>query len=71
MNRLRTVAGSLSAKKHHKQPPEHSDFRTGDRVVFLRHEGAHTVFAPEADPTDIYVVDDETFENSTKPVSTL
>lgn len=68
MNRIRIVTNSFEAKKHAKVPSESSRFRTGERLVLLRREGAHSIFTREADRdiSNPYITSDDVFETHTE-----
>jgi hypothetical protein len=68
-NRARVVIRTFSARELYRVPPQHEAFKNGDKLVFLRLEGDHTVFMRRLDMRDAkpsFIIDEETFKKSTK-----
>jgi len=70
MKRMRLVRKAFEAAKHDRVPPESTQFKEGDKIVFLRREHGQTVFRfgtygkfPEP-----YSTSDEAFEANTEEI---
>jgi hypothetical protein len=74
MKKLREVTRPFSAMRYAKAPPDHHEFESGERLLFLRNhdeDGAHIIFCPVSDNNDTFIVAAQVFTASTSPVSTL
>jgi hypothetical protein len=73
MNKLREVTRPFSAMRYAKTPPDHHQFESGERLLFLRNhdDGAHIIFCPVSDNNDTFIATAQVFTASTTPISTL
>ena len=58
---IRVVVEQFSARLWSHVPYEYEDFMPGDRVVALRHESGHSIFARESDPVKRYIIEIDDF----------
>ncbi len=61
---------AYQAKCYAVEPPRQRDFTTGERVVFLRPEHGHSLFALASDTsgTGPFIIDNESFNQFTEEV---
>ena len=57
----RVVVEQFSARLWSHVPYEYEDFQPGDRVIALRHESGHSIFARESDPVKRYIMEIDEF----------
>jgi hypothetical protein len=68
MSDFRVVVRPFSARQWSRVPYEYEDFEPGDRVIALRHESGHSIFARESDPITRYIIEIDDFRVFTKSV---
>jgi len=65
---IRIVVKQFSARQWPLVPYEYEDFELGDRVIALRHESGHSIFARQSDPIKRYIIEIDDFRAFTKSI---
>jgi len=56
MSDVRMVVGKFSARHWSRVPYEYEEFEPGDKVIALRYESGHSIFARDSDPVSRYIM---------------
>ena len=68
MSDFRVVVEQFSARQWSRVPYEYEDFEPGDKLIALRHESGHSIFARESDPVARYIIEIDDFRAFTTSV---
>jgi hypothetical protein len=68
MSDLRIVVGTFSARHWSRDPYEYEEFHPGDKVIPLRYESGHSIFARDFDPVSRYIMEIDSFRMYTHSV---
>ena len=65
---IRTVVKNFSARQWPLVPYEYEDSELRDRVIALRHESGHSIFARQSDPIKRFIIEIDEFRAFTKSI---
>jgi len=62
------VVGKFSARHWSRVPYEYEEFNPGDKVIPLRYESGHSIFARDYDPVSRYIIEIDSFRAYTHSI---